>query len=99
MRLLPRICSERIGNMTSVYDFSVTRRDGSELQLSSLRGKVIMIVNTATGCGFTPQYEPLEKMYGKYHEKGLEIIADRLRGAMTRSMSSASFTTILLSRR
>ena len=60
--------------MTSVYDFSVTRRDGSELQLSSLRGKVIMIVNTATGCGFTPQYEPLEKMYGKYHEKGLEII-------------------------
>lgn len=57
-----------------IYDFSVTKSDGSELKLSDLKGKVIMIVNTATGCGFTPQYAPIEQMYKDYHDKGLEII-------------------------
>ena len=56
------------------YDINVTRADGSELSLSEFKGKVVLIVNTATGCGFTPQYAPIEKMYKKYHEKGLEII-------------------------
>ena len=60
--------------MASIYDYSVPRPDGSELALADLKGKVIIVVNTATGCGFTPQYEPLEQMYEKFHEKGLEII-------------------------
>lgn len=58
----------------SIYDFKVKKRDGSELDLTSLKGKVLLIVNTATGCGFTPQYEGLEKLYKKYHDKGLEIL-------------------------
>lgn len=57
-----------------IYDFSVKRRDGSVFPLSELKGKVVLIVNTATGCGFTPQYEGLEKLYSEYHAKGLEIL-------------------------
>lgn len=60
--------------MASFYNYSVLRADGSELNLADLKGKVVMVVNTATGCGFTPQYEPIEKMYRDYHEKGLEIL-------------------------
>ena len=58
----------------SIYDFKVKKRDGSELDLASLKGKVLLIVNTATGCGFTPQYEGLENLYKKYREKGLLIL-------------------------
>lgn len=58
----------------SIYDFKVKKRNGEELCLSSLKGKVLLIVNTATGCGFTPQYEGLEKLYELYNEKGLEIL-------------------------
>lgn len=58
----------------NLYDYSVPKTDGSELSLAAYRGKVILIVNTATGCGFTPQYKDLENMYEKYHEKGLEIV-------------------------
>lgn len=58
----------------SVYDYSVYRPNGEELKLSDYQGKVLLIVNTATGCGFTPQYKDLENMYEKYHDKGLEII-------------------------
>ena len=58
----------------TIYDYSVTKIDGSELPLSDYKGKIILIVNTATGCGFTPQYEAIEKLYEKYHNKGLEII-------------------------
>ena len=57
-----------------IYDFSVTKRDSSLFKLDSLKGKVLLIVNTATGCGFTPQYEGLENLYKKYHDKGLEIL-------------------------
>lgn len=57
-----------------VYDYSVTRPDGTEVSLKDFEGKVMLIVNTATGCGFTPQYEDLESMYEKYHDQGLEII-------------------------
>ncbi len=60
--------------MASIYDYSVPMVDGGELKLSDYKGKVIVVVNTATGCGFTPHYEPLEAMYEKYHEQGLEII-------------------------
>lgn len=58
----------------SIYDYEVEKTNGELLQLEDYRGKVILVVNTATGCGFTPHYEPLEAMYEKYHEKGLEII-------------------------
>lgn len=57
-----------------LFDFKAKKRDGSELELNTLEGKVVIIVNTATGCGFTPQYEALEKLYEKYHDKGLEIL-------------------------
>ena len=62
------------GNDMGFYDLKVTARDGSEVSLSDYQGKVVVVVNTATGCGFTPHYEPLEKMYEDLHEKGLEII-------------------------
>ena len=58
----------------SIYDFSVKKRNGEEISLTDFKGKVLLIVNTATGCGFTPQYEGLENLYKKYHEKGLEIL-------------------------
>lgn len=57
-----------------IYDYEVKTGNGETLKLSELKGKVILIVNTATGCGFTPQYEPIEKLYKNYHEKGLEIL-------------------------
>ena len=57
-----------------IYDYSVTKGNGETLSLSDYKGKVILIVNTATGCGFTPQYEPIENFYKNYHDKGLEIL-------------------------
>ena len=60
--------------MATIYDYDVPRPDGSKLNLEELRGKVIVVVNTATGCGFTPQYEQLEELYEAFHDKGLEII-------------------------
>lgn len=58
----------------SIYDYKVKTREGKDFSLSELKGKVLLIVNTATGCGFTPQYEGLETLYENYHEKGLEIL-------------------------
>jgi glutathione peroxidase len=60
--------------MSSFYDFSVTKRDGSELPMKDFDGKVVLVVNTATGCGFTPQYKDLESIYEEFHDKGLEIL-------------------------
>ena len=60
--------------MKTVYDFTVKDRKGSDVRLDSYKGKVLLIVNTATGCGFTPHYEPLEKMYKDLKDKGLEIL-------------------------
>ena len=58
----------------AIYDFSVKTRKGEDFSLQAYEGKVMLIVNTATGCGFTPQYEGLEKLYEKYHEQGLEVL-------------------------
>ncbi len=60
--------------MASIYDFVLKNGLGEDVALKDFEGKVMMIVNTATGCGFTPQYEEIEGMYEKYHDKGLEII-------------------------
>jgi len=56
------------------YDFKVRKRKEGELDLAELKGKVVLVVNTATGCGFTPQYEGLENLYEAYHDKGFEIL-------------------------
>ena len=56
------------------YDYSVPDTKGNEVSMKQFEGKVVLIVNTATGCGFTPHYEPMEKMYEKYHDQGLEIL-------------------------
>ena len=58
----------------SIYDLKVKNRNGEDVPLSNFKGKVLIIVNTATGCSFTPQYEGLENLYKKYHDKGLEIL-------------------------
>ena len=60
--------------MKTVYDFTVKDRQGNDVSLSEYQGKVLLIVNTATGCGFTPHYEPLEAMYRELKEKGFEIL-------------------------
>lgn len=58
----------------SVYDFKVKAMNGDEIPISNYKGKVLLIVNTATGCGFTPQYKGLQELYTKYKEKGFEIL-------------------------
>ena len=58
----------------NIYNLKVKTRSGEEFDLSSLKGKVSLVVNTATGCGFTPQYEAIEKLYEKYHDKGFEVL-------------------------
>ena len=60
--------------MKTVYDFTVKDRQNNDVSLSSYQGKVLLIVNTATGCGFTPHYEPLEAMYRDLRDKGFEIL-------------------------
>ena len=60
--------------MKTVYDFTVKDRLGQDVSLSDYRGKVLLIVNTATGCGFTPHYKPIEQMYSDFHDKGFEVI-------------------------
>ncbi len=57
-----------------IYDFTVKDAKGEDVSLSEYKGKVLLIVNTATGCGFTPQYEGLQKLYDTYHDQGFEIL-------------------------
>lgn len=60
--------------MRTIYDFTVKDREGKKVSLSEYRGKVLLIVNTATGCGFTPHYAPLEEMYKDLRDQGFEIL-------------------------
>lgn len=57
-----------------IYDFRVRNAKGVEVQMTEFQGKVLLIVNTATGCGFTPQYEGLQKLYEKYKDRGLVVL-------------------------
>ncbi len=58
----------------NIYDFTVLDTKKNEVKLDEYKGKVLLVVNTATGCGFTPQYEALENLYKKYQDKGLVIL-------------------------
>lgn len=58
----------------SIYDFTVKGRDGSDVDLSQYKGKVLVVVNTASKCGFTPQFAGLQNLYDEFHDEGLEII-------------------------
>lgn len=69
-----RITLNIILEMKTVYDFAVKDRKGGEVSLREYANEVILIVNTATKCGFTPQYEELEAIYEKYHAKGFTIL-------------------------
>lgn len=60
--------------METVYSFSLTDKKGNEVSLEQYKGKVLLIVNTATGCGFTPQYEQLEDAYSRLKDKGFEVL-------------------------
>jgi glutathione peroxidase len=60
--------------MTSVYDFEARRIDGQPAPLAAYRGRVLLIVNTASQCGFTPQFEGLEALYRKYAGQGLAVL-------------------------
>ena len=60
--------------MATMYDFNVKDRKGGQVSLKDYEGKVVLVVNTATGCGFTPHYEPLEAMYRELKDRGFEIL-------------------------
>lgn len=61
-------------NVSSIYDFKMKNIDGSEISLEAYKGKVVMIVNTASKCGYTPQYEQLQAIYDKYKDQGFVIL-------------------------
>ena len=56
------------------YDQSVTNAKGETVSMKEFEGKVVLVVNTATGCGFTPHYKDIEDMYEKYHDRGFEVV-------------------------
>jgi glutathione peroxidase len=58
----------------NIYDITVKDMDGNDVSIGDYKGKVMLIVNTATGCGFTPQYDGLQDLYDKYQDKGFEIL-------------------------
>jgi glutathione peroxidase len=60
--------------MATFYDYAVPTVEGNEKSMADFKGKVVIVVNTATGCGFTPHYEPIEKLYEAHHKDGLEIV-------------------------
>ncbi|WP_159549231.1 glutathione peroxidase [Streptococcus halichoeri] len=60
--------------MTNLYDFTVKTQEGQDFPLANYKGKLVLVVNTATKCGLTPQYQALQELYDAYHAKGFEIL-------------------------
>jgi glutathione peroxidase len=60
---------------TTLYDIAATATDGRAMRLDHFRGKVLLVVNVASRCGFTPQYEGLEALYRRFHDRGFEVLA------------------------
>lgn len=74
MKTTLKSCGCKCNATKNLYNFEVMAQGGKTLKLDTLKGRVVLIVNTASKCGFTPQYADLEALYKKYHDKGLEII-------------------------
>ncbi len=86
--------------MTDIYDIEIQKQDGSPQKMSDYKGKILLIVNTATGCGFTPQYQELQELYERYQKGGFESwispaisLASRLPETLQKSTAFAALTT------